>query len=89
MSCWYDSFSCWRTVSERDPLGLGNIMSSASKKSRIPLAIRNAGMLIPRAPSSASPASAKISKIAAPKPFPGSPSPACASPNNPLSVPQR
>jgi hypothetical protein len=70
MSCWYDSFSCWRTVSDRDPLGLAKIMPSASKKSRIPPAIRNAGVLILRARSSASPASAKISRIAAPKTVP-------------------
>jgi hypothetical protein len=70
MSCWYDSFSCWRTVSERDPRGLGKIMSNASKKSRIAPATRNAGMLILRARSSVSPSSAKISRIAAPKTVP-------------------
>jgi hypothetical protein len=55
---------------ERSPLGLAKIMSSASKKSRIPPAIRNAGMLIPNASSSTSPARAKTNRMTVPRTVP-------------------
>jgi hypothetical protein len=45
------------------PCGAGEDMSSANKNSRTPPAIRNAGMLIPNASSSTSPASAQISRM--------------------------
>ena len=51
---------------EHSPVGLAKIISSARKKRRIPPAMRNAGMLIPRASSRTLPASAKRNRIAAP-----------------------
>jgi hypothetical protein len=45
-------------------------MSSARRKSRMPPAIRKAGMPIPRASSSASPASAKRTRMTVPRTVP-------------------
>ena len=70
MSWLYSSSSWSRTVRDRSPVGRAKIMSSASKKSRIPPAVRNAGNPMLRAPSSPSPTSAKTNKMAAPKAVP-------------------
>jgi hypothetical protein len=47
-------------------VGLAKIMSSDDRKSRMPPAIRNAGMPSPRASSNSFPASAKRNRMAAP-----------------------
>src|SRR5215208_1438083 len=70
MSCWYCSSSCSRTVVARIPEGLAKTMSSESKKSSRPPAIRKAGSPMPRASSSTSPASANTYRIRAPSSVP-------------------